>query len=76
MIEIYDTDLPITVADKIITGTKPYVATPLTRAIAKAITGSETAAESIDMFDIDEIKEIADYLMVYYESHKEGEANE
>lgn len=76
MIEIYDTDLPITVADKIITGTKPYVATQLTRAIAKVITGSETAAESIDMFDIDEIKEIADYLMVYYESHKEGEANE
>lgn len=76
MIEIYDTDLPITVADKIITGTKPNVATPLTRAIAKAIIGSETAAESIDMFDIDEIKEIADYLMVYYESHKGGEANE
>lgn len=76
MIEIYDTDMPITVADKIITGTKPYVATQLTRAIAKVITGSETAAESIDMFDIDEIKEIADYLMVYYESHKEGEANE
>ena len=76
MIEIYDTDLPITVADKIITGTKPNVAMPITRAIAKAITGSETVAESIDMFDIDEIKEIADYLMVYYESHKDGEANE
>ena len=76
MIEIYDTDIPITVADKIITGTKPFVAMPLTKALAKAITGSETAAESIDMFDIDEIKEIADYLMVYYESHKEGEANE
>ena len=73
MIEIYDTDLPITVADKIITGTKPFVAMPLTRAIAKAITGSETAAESTDMFDIDEIKEIADYLMVYYESHKGGD---
>ena len=76
MIEIYDTDIPITVADKIITGTKPFVAMPLTKALAEAITGSETAAESIDMFDIDEIKEIADYLMVYYESHKEGEANE
>ena len=61
MVEIYDTDLPITVADKIITGTKPCVAIP---------------AESIDMFSIDEIKEIVDYLMVYYESHKEGEANE
>lgn len=81
MIEIYDTDMPITVADKIITGTKPFVATPLARAIAKTITGSETATitgsetadDSIDMFDIDEIKEIVDYLMVYYESHKEGD---
>ena len=24
----------------------------------------------VDMFDIDEIKEIADYLIVYYETHK------
>ena len=56
MIEINDTDLPITVAEKIINGTKPYVA-------ALAVT--------IDMFSVDEIKEIATYLMVYYESHKE-----
>ena len=76
MIEIHDNDLPITVANKIITCTKPCIAMPLTRAIAKAITGSETAAESTDMFGIDEIKEIADYLTVYYESHKEGESNE
>ena len=57
MIEIKNTDMPITVAEKIITGTKPYVA-------ALAVT--------IDMFSVDEIKEIADYLMVYYESHKEA----
>ena len=73
MIEIKDTDMPITVAEKIIAGTKPYVATPLTKAVVKVITGSETASESVDMFDLEEIKEIADYLMVYYESHKEGE---
>lgn len=73
MIEINDTDLPITVAEKIITGTKPYVATPLTKAVVKAITGSETASDTVDMFGLEEIKEIADYLMVYYESHKEGE---
>lgn len=58
MIEIHDTDLPITVADKIITGTKP------------------AELNFINMFDIDEIKEIADYLMVYYESHKEGETDD
>ena len=72
MIEIKDTDLPITVAEKIITGTKPYGATPFTKAVVKAITGSETESESVDMFDLEEIKEIADYLMVYYESHKEA----
>ena len=73
MIEINDTDLPITAAEKIITGTKPYVATPLTKAIAKAITGSETASEFVDMFELEEIKEIADYLMAYYDNHKEGD---
>ena len=73
MIEINDTDLPITVAEKIITGTKPYIATPLTKAVVKAITGSETASDTVDMFCLEEIKEIADYLMAYYESHKEGD---
>lgn len=73
MIEINDTDLPVTVADKIITGTKPYVATPLTKAVVKAITGSETASDTVDMFGLEEIKEIADYLMAYYDSHKEGD---
>ena len=73
MIEINDTDLPITVAEKIITGTKPYVATPMVKALAKAITGSETASDTMDMFGLEEIKEIADYLMVYYESRKEDE---
>ena len=69
MIEIKDTDLPITVAEKIITGTKPLQ--PLTKAVMKAIIGNESDIETIDMFSVDEIKEIADYLMVYYKSHKE-----
>ncbi len=73
MIEINDTDLPITVAEKIITGTKPYNPTPMMKAIVKAITGSETSADTVDMFELEEIKEIADYLMMYYENHKEGE---
>ena len=73
MIEIKDTDLPITVAEKIITGTKPYNATPLTKAVAKVLTCDEKAGDTVDMFDLEEIKEIADYLMVYYDSHKEGD---
>ena len=70
MIEIKDTDLPITVAEKIITGTKPYNATPLTKAVVKALTGDEKAGDTVDMFDLKEIKEIADHLMVYYGNHK------
>jgi hypothetical protein len=73
MIEINDTDLPITVAEKIITGTKPYNPTPMMKAMVKVITGDETAVDTVDMFGLEAIKEIADYLMVYYESHKEGE---
>ena len=73
MIEIKDTDLPITAAEKIITGTKPYVSTPLTKALVRALTGDETAGDTVDMFELEEIKEIADHLMVYYESHKEGD---
>lgn len=73
MIEIKDTDLPITVAEKIITGTRHRIDTPYTKAIVKAITGSETASESVNMFSLEEIKEIADYLMAYYERHKEEE---
>lgn len=72
MIEIKDTDLPITVAEKIINGTKPYVATPLTKSITKMVIGID-AGDTVDMFDLEEIKEIADYLMVYWQSHQEGD---
>lgn len=71
MIEIKDTDLPITVAEKIITGTKPYNPTLLTKMVVKALTGDEKAGDTVDMFELKEIKEIADYLMVYYDSRKE-----
>ena len=60
MIQINDNDLPITVAEKIINGTKPY-------------NPDENASDIRDMFDIKEIKEIADYLMVYYQAHQNGD---
>ena len=69
MIQIDDDDLPITVAEKIINGTKPYNAAETWRTLAKAITGTD--CDTSVMFDLEEIKEIADYLIVYYESHKE-----
>ena len=73
MIPINDTDLPITVAEKIIKGTKPYKPTDFMKTLTKVVTGKEDASDTIDMFDIEEIKEIADYLIVFYESHKKGD---
>lgn len=73
MITINDNDLPITAAEKIIKGTKPYNPTPLTKAVTKAVTGNENDCNEIDMFDLKEIKEIADYLMVYYNNHLQGD---
>ena len=73
MIQINDNDLPITVAEKLIKGTKPYNSTPFMKAFAKTVTGDETAGDTIDMFDLEELKEIADYLLVYYEAHEGGD---
>ena len=73
MITIEDNDLPITAAQKIICGTKPYNGLPLAKAFAIALTGDETAGDTQDMFSIEEIEEIADYLMVYVKSHQDGD---
>jgi hypothetical protein len=73
MIQIENNDLPITVAEKIINGTKPYNPTPLMKSLTKAITGNENAGDTQDMFGLEEIKEIADYLMVYYNAHINGD---
>lgn len=73
MIQINDNDLPIIVAEKIITGVKPNNPTPFMKSLAQAITGDEHASETVDMFDLEDIKEIADYLIVYYETHNNGD---
>ena len=74
MIQINDFDLPIQVAEKIISGTKDEPASMLDKAVYKAFTGKEIG-ETVhrDMFGLEEIKEIADYLIVYYEAHKNGD---
>ena len=71
MIEINDFDLPIQVAEKIIGGTKDVPTSQLEKAAYRAFTG-EKLGETIsrDMFSSEEIKEIADYLIVYYEHTK------
>lgn len=71
MIVINDKDLPITVAEKIVSATKTYDASPMLKALTKAITNEDESKE--DMFTLDEIKEIADYLMIYYQSYIRGE---
>lgn len=71
MIEITDRDIPITVAQKIITGTKPSDATPLAKAVAERLTGEK--CETMDMFSLEEIKEISDYLLCYYNNHLNGD---
>jgi hypothetical protein len=71
MIVINDKDLPITVAEKIVSATKTYDTSPTLKALTKAITNDEELKE--DMFTLEEIKEIADYLMIYYQSYIRGE---
>lgn len=71
MIHINDNDLPITVAQKIINGTRPSDASPLEKCLAQAIT--KNPCNTMDMFSLEDIKEIADYLMVYYNCHHSGD---
>lgn len=71
MIQIEDKDLPVTVAEKIITGTKPNDMSEAMKRATEKLFG--VSAETQDMFDLEEIKEIADYLMIYYNSHCNGD---
>lgn len=74
MFTVDDLDLPITVAEKIITGTRPCTLSSVQkslRALSDSINGTDTANQTVeDMFTVNDIKEIADYLMVYYEANK------
>ena len=67
MIKIDDNDFPIVVAEKIIRGTKPNILSDGAKILYKAI---GVDASTMDMFSLEEIKEIAMYLLIYYESHK------
>jgi hypothetical protein len=71
MIQINDFDSPIQVAEKIIGGTKEVPVSMLDKLTYKTFTGKELGETMHrDMFDLEEIKEIAGYLMVYYDAHK------
>lgn len=77
MIQIEDNDSPITVAQKLIHGTKSETVTPLIRLGRVLSTG--TAPEvgkqiEVDMFSDAEIREIAAYLLTYSKYHEEDES--
>ena len=71
MIKIEDNDMPVTVAEKIIKGTKTYEPTPFMQKLTEAVTGH--VVKEIDMFTVEELEEIAKYLMVYVEAHMNGD---
>lgn len=78
MITIDDFDSPITAAKKIIHGTRKEKISPGAAAIRRLITGTaisegDPLEADVDMFELEEIKEIADYLMVYYNAHPNGD---
>lgn len=60
MIEIDEKDLPITVAQKLITATR-VIEAPLTKSINQLLGGDGTK----DAFSDDELIEIAEYLLIH-----------
>lgn len=77
MIQINDNDSPITVAQKIIHGTKTAEMTPARRLGTILATGKAPEGQEYeeDMFSDEEILEIVDYLLVYCKHHG-GDENE
>ena len=73
MIQIKDNDLPITVAQKIITGVKPYKHNAIQKAVYASLTNGGEMEDTVDMFELEEIEEIATYLILYCTAHSKGD---
>lgn len=76
MIQINDNDSPITAAQKIIHGIKAEPMTPARR-LGYILANGEAPKKDqceVDMFSVDEIREIAEYLQTYWKYHAEDEA--
>lgn len=79
MIQIDDYDLPITAAEKIIRGTRPAIRSALAQAVVNSmikngiVPQDKVEYDTEDMFELEELEEIAQYLTVYCESHKHGD---
>ena len=68
MIQINDNDLPITVAQKLIAGTREP-----NNKVEEIINKTFGGEGKLDMFTEDELREIADYLYVYLKHNEEVE---
>ena len=78
MITINDFDSPIMAAQKIIHGIRKEKICQAAAALTSLVPGTailegDPFEFETDMFNREEIKEIADYLMVYYNSHTNGD---
>lgn len=74
MIQINDNDRPIEVAQKLVTGTKIVTLNTLQKAIRNVMVNDNSAEVEFDMFSLEEIKEIIDYLTIYYKAHKDADS--
>lgn len=72
VVEIYDYDQPITVAEKLISATCIRKCSSIDRIFQKAFTGKELDEIECDMFNDDDLKEIAEHLLVYV-NRQEGQ---
>lgn len=78
MITIEDYDLPITVAQKIVTGRKPKDRDAWSRfmkavALQDPQVVEEDALKTVDMFSLDEVEEITRHLIIFIEAQKNGD---
>ena len=73
MIQINDNDTPITAAQKIIHGIKTAAWTPASKLGYLLATGEapKENQNEVDMFSVDDIREIAEYLQTYWKYHAE-----
>ena len=68
MIQIEDNDTPIEAAQKIIIGVKPYEPMDFEKSICKAL--SKDPQTTVNIFSVGDIEELANYLLVYVNSHR------
>lgn len=73
MIEIQDYDEPIAVAEKLITARTIRKCGSLDKILQKAFTGQELDEVECDTFSDEDLKEIAEHLLVYVKRQEGGD---